>query len=1137
MRALAASYSETIGRHRAMPEIASGAAHRRELLTHRLALPVADAETMAQVLARHARGERPPEIETAKTTARSAPVAFVYSGNGAQWAGMGRAAFTRNAQFRGHFEAIDAEFRSHADWSLYEMLMAGELAEKIRLTSVAQPLLFAIQSAMTATLRDLGLQPRAVLGHSVGEIAAAEAAGALTRAAAVLVIYRRSQIQERVRGLGQMMALKLSASEARTFIADHDLDGLEIAAINSPSSVTLAGPAPAIAAAQRVAASKGISSLVLALDYPFHSRLLDPLEPAFVASMTGLSTQPGSVAFLSTVSGSRRWPKLGARYWWRNIREPVRFAEAVQAAANLGCRVFLEIGPHPVLLNNIAETLSAVPDASPIGSFDNKERSDGPDPLLATLARAAVQGAEIDRECVFGARVQQRVELPPYPFQRTRFRTPVSPEAIDIWGTESRHPLIGARLTGAATEWRTVLDPVIVPYLADHKVDGEIVMPAAGFAEMALAAARDWLGDGPVLLEDFDIIQGLVFAQNTMREVLVRLSSDTQVVEILSRPRRQSGWTLHARGRIGRPAQAADAPEGLAGDNIIESGADEIYQRASRLALDYGPAFRRAVRVRRDQQVMEIEIAPDPGGIGRFSVAQVLPPPVLDAAFHGLVLIPDLAEQRTWLPIRIGSLRVHIPGAPVVRAICRFHSRSARSFAMDLALLGADGAVVAALEDVRFQAVLLGRRAGQVFFHAAPVRVSTANTFDVRAAIEAAASGRPITRPREDWLLLTAFARSLSHRVLAELAGTAPFSLARLVERGILATPAVPLAAALLNILAEAGLASEARSEWTLKAKPGLPPPDLILRTLCADHPERSAELAMAARVLADLGQVLRTGRPIAYPTHLVEQFETEALPIAFGIEAARAILDTLMANVGDGVLRIVVAESTGLASLRLVMPKLRQGHVVVTVAGTDRKRLAGLEARIGRWPGLDFVDIGADGHALDALPPFDLALAVGFGPMLGDERKLGPALARALRQHRALLAIVPMPHAVADILLGVTEGWFAPSAAPEFPVSRLTDQEGARAILVESGFEEVGDSARCNVRVAACVREATPDRTRRCTRCARASGFFVIGRRCAAHAAIGRIAGKIRPARGAAAFCDEAPGRARSGIGAERYR
>ena len=142
---------------------------------------LADAPSMIEALARHGRGEHAPDIELAKATERAAPVAFVYSGNGAQWAGMGRLAFARNAAFREQFNAVDALHRRHADWSLAEMLHGADLDEKIKLTSIAQPLLFAIQSALTAALGELGLRPDAVLGHSVGEIAAAEACGALTR--------------------------------------------------------------------------------------------------------------------------------------------------------------------------------------------------------------------------------------------------------------------------------------------------------------------------------------------------------------------------------------------------------------------------------------------------------------------------------------------------------------------------------------------------------------------------------------------------------------------------------------------------------------------------------------------------------------------------------------------------------------------------------------------------------------------------------------------------------------------------------------------------------------------------------------------------------------------------------------------
>jgi acyl transferase domain-containing protein/NADPH:quinone reductase-like Zn-dependent oxidoreductase/acyl carrier protein/short-subunit dehydrogenase len=1060
LKALAARYHDRMAAADVTPAVLANAiAAQRDTLDHRLALPVSDVATLSAALSDHAQGRDAKGMVLANTNARAQPVAFVFSGNGAQWAGMGRVALLANAHFRERIEEIDARFRPRANWSIAEALASDDLERRLAMTSVAQPLLFAIQSAASAALARMGLQPDAVLGHSVGEVAAAEACGALTLEDAVELIFLRSRIQELAHGLGTMAAFKLPEDGAIAFLAEGGFDDLEIAAVNAPSNVTLAGPSAAIEAALRFARGRKIAARALGLDYPFHSRLLDPLKGQFLDTLRNVRSTTARTTFISAVTGREAAGEtLDTSYWWRNLREPVRFADSVRRACEIGCRVFVEIGPRAVLTNHVREIFAGTElDVAAVPSFDETEIAGSPDPVRKTLARAFVNGARVDHARAFGSPPATRIALPSYPFQRREFRHALSPAAIDALGSRPRHPLIGARLVPGGSEWHTAIDPATVPYLADHKVDGETVMPGAALAEMALAAAREHLGEGPLMVEDFDIVQALVFSDDAMREILVRLAGDTQTIEIFSRRRlADSDWTLHARGRVGRPVRTETVPRPPRRKGLIRSSAQDVYDCTRAMGLDYGPQFRRVLACRRDDRIIEMEIAPSPGGNGLFEIDHVLHPTALDAAFHPLMLTADPAregERRAYLPVRIGSLRVYRPGAAVTRAYAAIDRHSERALSVTVTLLDEAGEIAAVLADGRFRAAVLSREsAGEVFLRPIALRERRVEDFDIRGAF---LRTLPETRQAdaEDGLLLLGFARSLAHRSVREVAGTEPFTIDGLIERGAVAEPSIPLLAALLGMLDGAGLAAEGDGGWSIAPESGLPDADAILRTLIATHPDRAAEGAMAARLARDFVDVVRTGIPLRYQATLAEEFAASTLFAGAAYDAIGAVLAAIAEDPDKEPLRIAIPEPGALALLRPLLPLLRERRIAVAVTGSDAPAIAALEARFARIPGLSFVEAATGRNGLAELPAFHLALASGLPCPFGGDRDLARALAEALAPGAPLVLVQPPASPVLDLFYGATKGWFENSAAPDFPVGRILSREEAERVLADAGF------------------------------------------------------------------------------------
>ncbi len=486
--------------------VASAAAHHRDQLSIRAVVASSRKQDVVDALAAFVDGSSHPSLTSGEAAGRDLPIAFIYSGNGSQWAGMGATAYKYNADFRARFDEVDHYFGSLAGWSLKEALTSEQLKDRLKRTSVSQPLIFAIQSAATAALRKCGLYPAVVVGHSVGEVAASEAAGILDLRTAVKVIHFRSAHQELVRGHGRMAAV-LAPREAVEKLIE-SVGKIEIAAINSPRAVTVVGPADSIEAIIKAAAARGIAVLDLNLDYPFHSTFMTPIKERLIATLQDIVPQPGQIPMVSSVTGKvLSGSRFGANYWWRNIREPIQFLAAIREAATLGARCFIEVGPRPMLLKHIADGLEGVTSnvaTQSVLDFNDQDR----DPIPAAVCKAIVSGARIETVTVFGPDPGAAVPLPTYPWQQAKYHFTPTVEAVGI-STSEQHPMAGGRYTPNALAWHCHIDTMLFPELADHKLGNQVVLPGTAFVEIAIFVTRQWLKTSSVVLSNFETLKAL----------------------------------------------------------------------------------------------------------------------------------------------------------------------------------------------------------------------------------------------------------------------------------------------------------------------------------------------------------------------------------------------------------------------------------------------------------------------------------------------------------------------------------------------------------------------------------------------------------------------------------------------------
>ncbi|WP_407942745.1 SDR family NAD(P)-dependent oxidoreductase [Methylobacterium ajmalii] len=1038
--------------------VAAAAAHRRERLPVRAAIPLRDldAEAVTEALRAIAEGEETPAASLATAVERAGGVAFVYSGNGSQWAGMGRDAYALNPVFRARFDETDALFRPLAGWSLKEALFADDLEARLALTSVSQPLIFAIEAASTAALKAVGLTPTAIVGHSVGEIGAAEAAGILTLEQAVKVIFYRSKHQEATRGLGTMAVLLAPVEEVEAFLVDYP--ALDIAALNSPKAVTVAGPVAMIDAAMKALARKRRRGRKLDLDYAFHGRLMDPIEAPLRRDLAGLAPSPGTVPLASTVTGDvLDGTAFDAGYWWRNIREPVRFSAAVQAAAQAGARIFVEVGPRPTLLPHIGDCLEPLGlDGATVGVLPKKTLA--ADPFRRALAAALAAGAAVDEAVAFGADPAGAVALPHYPWQRKVFRLPETTEAVNPASARPYHPLIGARQGADGLEWLAHLDVATVPELDDHRIDGQAILPGAGFAEMALAVGREVVRSEGVTLADLEIQQPMVFAEEGVREVLSRFSPGANLVQILSRPRlSQAPWQLHAVAKLVEgetPAPARLAVAALPSETTVEGEA--LYARARASGLGFGPSFRQVARsARLDEATIVSELQPAHAE-ARYGLA----PARLDSCFHGLILLfADLlgeAATRAYVPIRFGEIRLVRPGAAIARAVIRTRRCNERSILADFTLVDEAGEVIATLREGRFQALRM--KAGGDLDAFAIRQFTELATEPTAIALEPQPAVAALVRRQAGAVTAKGDAALGAGHMLLEGWAT---SLADRLARGLAVGGIVDVAASrrlpaalrpwLVNqlmALEVSGLAESAGDDrWRLRADVTLPATDEIMRWIAADHPELSAELLLCADLGAVVSRILAGTLSDApsLPQAALDAFCLRGATVRASADAVMRLLDDSAAalprdralrllQVGFGPLSAQVATFAGLHEARL------------TVFEADR-RLAE-RARLALPSGVTIVEDPAQ----LGLAAFDAVLASDV--LHRASRDLLTPLAASLAAGGLFAAVEPGASLFRDMVFGLDAGWF--EVAGNLPVGRLDDVAGWQRSLSAVGLVKV---------------------------------------------------------------------------------
>lgn len=640
------------GDHAALRDLCHTAAEHREHQRERACLVARDAAGLAAAAQALAAGEAAPGLVRARVDPGQplGPRVFVYTGMGPQHLAMARQLLAEEPVFAAALHEVLACFAAQGVTLRQDWLDAGEQA-RMGETALAQPANFALQVALTRWLEAHGVRADAVVGHSAGEPAAAWAAGVLTLDDAVRVIWARCRWQQTTSGSGRMLAAGLSESEAEQALATLAAQGghtLSIAAINSPSAVTFAGAAGDIEALQAQLESQGAFARSLAVQVPYHSAFMDPLEAPLRAELATVRPQRAHVPLFATVSGERvEGPELDAEYWWHNVRQPVRFATAVQAITAWANEtrsesqppLWLELGPHPVLAQSIRENLQATaPGVEPVLLHALRRGEDEVVSLRGLLAALHVRGHAIDFERANGR--GRLVKAPLNVWKHSRHWSE-SPTMRSMRLAAPEHPLLCRRIDTPQPTWEADLQAPRLEWLQDHQLQGSIVFPGAGYVSMALHAAHSLYGAlDSVAIADIRFERALYVSADELRTLRLTLDPDSHHFAIASRRSHEESarWEQHCSGRLllsqNRDAGAVELAE-LQRRCATPVPAEACYAHFRRLGLEYGPAFRgiAALWQGEHEALARVEVPPEIADeLGDYDVH----PAVLDVCFQTL---------------------------------------------------------------------------------------------------------------------------------------------------------------------------------------------------------------------------------------------------------------------------------------------------------------------------------------------------------------------------------------------------------------------------------------------------------------------------------------------------------------------
>ena len=697
----------------------------RARLPERLALVAVDAAQAAQELTRYLDGATSAVRSGHADAARAPRPAWLFTGQGAQWTGMGRDLYETLPVFRQAIDqcaAILAPRRAHA---LVDVMFGAASVPEGLLdeTQWTQPALFALEYALATTLRSWGMQPTAVAGHSVGEYVAACIAGALPLESALTLVATRAEMMQSLPAGGAMAALAIT--DAAAFELDEVRSGdLSIAAVNGPTSVVISGPVAVIDAVATRCEQNGVRVNRLTVSHAFHSALVEPVLAPLERALSGLPFEEPVIPLMTNLTGkvARTGELSTPAYWLQQLRGTVRFADALRALASTGCDTFIEIGPHPVLLAMARDTVGGA--TKTWQPLLRRNRPAWPQ-LLDALGELFVRGGHIDMRAFDASYARRNVSVARTVFERERYW--IDSSAHEAPSRSASPVLAGAPLIGvpivsplAGTQFARMLDHVTPSFVADHVIFDTVLLPGSAFIEIGLEAARAVGVTGAITIDALELSAPLALSSPVHLHVQVDAEADgARAVRVMSAVASGDAaleWRQHATMRIRAAAGISDIGSSTVASARVRCtesiDTDAFYARLAAAGLAFGRIFRgvRELSVGSAEAVGRVRLPDDAMHVGD---GWLLHPALLDACFHVIgarfaAEAADGASGDAYLPIGVTEVTLLQPATQELTCLVTLHPAVLAQESLrhaDLRLETTDGVLVAVLRGLQLRRV------------------------------------------------------------------------------------------------------------------------------------------------------------------------------------------------------------------------------------------------------------------------------------------------------------------------------------------------------------------------------------------------------------------------------------------------
>ena len=1077
LRAVARRYAEAVqGRADAeLADICFAANTGRAHLRQRATIVARSIEELHSRLLAVADGNPADGVRTARVALRDPPrVAFLFTGQGAQYSRMAYGLYETSSIFRA---ALDHCAQALSPWlarPLLDILFAAPTEHApLDDTEYAQPALFAVEYALTELWRSWGIVPSVVMGHSLGEYAAACIAGVFSVDEGLRLVATRGRLMQSLPAGGAMAAVFASESQVNETLSTFG-SGVCLAAVNGPGQVVVSGTAAAVDEVCNRFQKSGVRCQRLDVSHAFHSPLVEPILDALEAELSGTSLASPRLRLISNLTGQAAVGEeiSRPRYWRRHARDPVRFAAGLAAlVGSADCLV--EIGPHPTLLPLARNVLAEM---APPGIASLRKGTEDWDQMLGALASLYLLGAAINWRAFSERCRPPPVELPTYPFQRERFwfRTQSAPPGARLRGASAGHALLGTRLRSPtfAAGFEACVSADWPAYLRQHRVFGHVVMPATAYLDALIACARDVLHAEAVILEDVDIEEAMLLpddgAARSMQTLCAAQSAEGTVAASISSLEMAAAdgtpWTAHVRANL----RAGDlAPAALADFHALRRVCGtpieprEFYQRLETRGLMFGADFRcvRQLWSGNSQAFGAVELGPE---VAAQSPVHCLHPVLLDGCLQILAAVLAVDDALAlYMPIGIKRLLLHRSAS----ARCWSHAVLAAGTGnlrrANIRIFSDDGELVAEIIDMQFKRVeraalaRLGERwledcLYETRWDAAASPAQAPHTWSPDELMSAAAARLAALLPDAgvaayDGHLPKFEALCLDYVKLAlRRLGWQPsvgdaVSGPELADQLRIAPAHRRLFDRLLAILGESGMiARDAAATWRVReALPDIDPEGAERALSRSCPPGAEAEMELLGRVAPVLAEALRgelDPLQLLFPGGSLDTAErmyrdSPVANIYNGLMAELIATATAMRPMGRALRILEIGAGTG-SSTAHIAPRLPRDGVEYTFTDVGPSFVARGRERFGSYGFMRFevLDLERDPQLQGfAGRQFDIVIATN---VIHATRELRATLGRVrnLLAPGGLLAMLEItgPLRWHDLTLGLTPGWWS---------------------------------------------------------------------------------------------------------------